>query len=147
MPPFLDTNVLLYSISKNPSEAPKRDRAIALLDDDSSAISVQVLQEFYVQATRPGRGDAIPHELAAGLIEAWTRFRVQDMNLEVLRAALAVRRKYGFSFWDSAIVAAALSLGCDRIYTEDLTHGQEIDGLTVMNPFRVSEDSPGHSPA
>jgi predicted nucleic acid-binding protein len=136
MPQFLDTNILLYSISRNSAEAFKRDRAIALLDDDSSAVSIQVLQEFYVQATRSGRGDAIPHELAAGLIESWTRFRVQEMNLEVLRTALTIRQTHRFSFWDSAIVAAALALGCDRLYTEDLTHGQVIRGLAVIDPFR-----------
>jgi predicted nucleic acid-binding protein len=100
------------------------------------AISVQVLQEFYVQATRSGRIDAIPHELAAGLIESWTRFRVQDMNLEVLRMALSIRQAHGFSLWDSAIIAAALTLGCDCLYTEDLTHGQVIRGLTVIDPFQ-----------
>ena len=88
-----------------------------------------------MQATSAGRSDAIAHELAAGLIESWTRFRVQEMNLEVLRAALRIRQIYRFSFWDSAIVAAALTLGCDRIYTEDLADGQSIDGVRVVNPF------------
>jgi predicted nucleic acid-binding protein len=133
---FLDTNILLYSISQNPAESLKRDRALALLDDDSGSLSIQVLQEFYVQATRASRADAVPHELAAGLIEAWSRFRIQDMTLPVLKTALRIRRAYGFSFWDSAIVAAALALGCDRVYTEDLTHGQVIDGLAIIDPFR-----------
>jgi predicted nucleic acid-binding protein len=136
MPQFLDTNILLYSISRNPRESWKRDRAIALLDDDSSAVSIQVLQEFYVQATRSSRSDAIPHELAAGLIESWTRFRVQDMTLDVLRTALRIRQACDFSFWDSAVIAAAIALGCDRLYTEDLTDGQVVDGVTVVNPFR-----------
>jgi predicted nucleic acid-binding protein len=136
MPQFLDTNVLLYSISRNPAESCKRDRAIALLDDDSSVLSIQVLQEFYVQATRSSRADAIPHDLAAGLIESWTRFRVQEMNMEVLKAALRLRQSHGYSFWDSAIIAAAILLECDRLYTEDLTHGQVIHGLTVLDPFR-----------
>ena len=72
MPHFLDTNVLLYSLSRNPEEALKRDRAIELLDDDAGALSIQVLQEFYVQATRSSRSDAISHEVAAGLIESWS---------------------------------------------------------------------------
>ena len=136
MPHFLDTNILLYSISQNPTESLKRDRAIALLEDDSGALSIQVLQEFYVQATRTSRADAIPHELAAGLIEAWSRFRIQDMTFPILQTALRIRKIYRFSFWDSAIVAAALALGCDRVYTEDLTHGQMVDGLAIVDPFR-----------
>ena len=136
MPHFLDTNILLYSISQNPAESLKRDRAIALLADDSGALSIQVLQEFYVQATRTSRADAVSHELAAGLIEAWSRFRIQDMTLPVLKMALRIRKTHGFSFWDSAIVAAALALGCDRVYTEDLTHGQMVDGLAIVDPFR-----------
>jgi len=135
MPHFLDTNILLYSISQNPAESLKRDRAIALLADDSGALSIQVLQEFYVQATRTSRPDAVSHELAAGLIEAWSRFRIQDMTLPILRTALRIRKAHGFSFWDSAIVAAALALGCDRVYTEDLTHEQMVDGLAIVNPF------------
>ena len=136
MPHFLDTNILLYSISQNPAESLKRDRAIALLADDSGALSIQVLQEFYVQATRTNRADAVSHELAAGLIEAWSRFRIQDMTLPILHTALRIRKAHGFSFWDSAIVAAALALGCDRVYTEDLTHGQVVDGLMIIDPFR-----------
>jgi predicted nucleic acid-binding protein len=136
MPHFLDTNILLYSISRNPAESLKRDRALALLDDDSGSLSIQVLQEFYVQATRSSRADAVPHEFAAGLIEAWSRFRIQDMTLPVLKSVLRIRKAYGFSFWDSAIVAAALILGCDRVYTEDLTHGQVVDGLAIVDPFR-----------
>jgi predicted nucleic acid-binding protein len=136
MPHFLDTNILLYSISQNPAESLKRDRAIALLADDSGTLSIQVLQEFYVQATRTSRADAVSHELAAGLIEAWSRFRIQDMTLPILHTALRIRKAHGFSFWDSAIVAAALALGCDRVYTEDLTHGQIVEGLAIVDPFR-----------
>jgi predicted nucleic acid-binding protein len=78
----------------------------------------------------------IPHHLAAGLIETWSPFRIQDMTLAVFKAALRIRQSYGFSFWDSAILTAALAFGCDRVYTEDLTHGQTVEGLAVVNPFR-----------
>jgi predicted nucleic acid-binding protein len=132
---FLDTNVLLYSISRNPDESRKRERASKLLDEDSGALSVQVLQEFYVQATRNSRADAIPHEFAAGLIESWCRFRVQDMTMAVLKAALQIRKAHGFSYLDSAVVAAARALGCDRLYTEDLNHGQMVEELAIINPF------------
>jgi predicted nucleic acid-binding protein len=136
MPHFFDTNILLYSISRDPDESLKRERAISLLADDSGGLSIQVLQEFYVQATRTSRSDAIPHELAAGLIESWSRFRIQDMTLPVLYSALQICKTYRFSFWDSAIVAAARALGCDRVYTEDLSHGQVVDGLSIIDPFR-----------
>jgi predicted nucleic acid-binding protein len=66
----------------------------------------------------------------------WSRFQIQEMTLPILRAALRIRQAHGFSFWDSAIIAAALALGCLRVYTEDLTHGQVIEGLTIVDPFR-----------
>jgi predicted nucleic acid-binding protein len=133
---FLDTNILLYSISRDPAEATKRERAIALLDRDDGALSVQVLQEFYVQATRATRPDRVPHDLAAGLIATWTRFRVQDITLSILDGALAIKAAHGFSYWDSAVIAAARALGCRELFSEDLSHGREIDGVVIVNPFR-----------
>jgi predicted nucleic acid-binding protein len=133
---FLDTNILLYSISRDPAEAAKRERAIALLDRDDGALSAQVLQEFYVQATRPTRPDPLPHEIAVGLIRTWTRFRIQDISPAIVFAALEIRAAHGFSYWDSAIIAAARALGCRELYTEDLTHGQQVNGVMILNPFR-----------
>jgi predicted nucleic acid-binding protein len=135
-PHFLDTNILLYSISRDPLEAAKRDRAIDLLERDDGGLSVQVLQEFYVQATRPTRPDPLPHAIAAGLIQTWTRFRVQEISLSILTGALEIRAAHGFSYWDSAIVAAARALGCRELYTEDLAHGREVEGVMIINPFR-----------
>ena len=118
------------------AERTKRERAIALLDRDDGALSVQVLQEFYVQATRSTRPDKLPHDIAAGLVVAWTRLRVQPVNLQILAAALEIKAAHGFSYWDSAILAAARALGCGELYTEDMTHGREVDGVTIVNPFR-----------
>ena len=136
MPHFLDTNILLYSISRDPAEAAKRERAIALLDRDDGALSVQVLQEFYVQATRATRPDPLPHEIATGLIATWTRFAVQEITLSLLAGALEIKASSGYSYWDSAIVAAARALGCRELYSEDMSHGREIEGVTIVNPFR-----------
>ena len=58
------------------------------------------------------------------------------MTIPVLKAALRIRNTRGLSFWDSAFIAAALALGCERVYTEDLKHGQVVEGLTIINPFR-----------
>lgn len=133
---FLDTNILLYSISRDAAEAAKRARAINLLDMDDGAISVQVLQEFYVQATRVTRSDPVSHEIAVGLIGVWTRFTIQDITIPVLSGALEIKARHGFSYWDSAIIAAARALGCRELYSEDMAHGREIDGVTIINPFR-----------
>lgn len=134
---FLDTNILLYSISRDRDEAAKRDIAIALLDGDAeNALSVQVLQEFYVQATRPTRKDALPHELAVALMQTWLRFPIQEITLSVLRDALDIKMAFALSYWDAAIVAAAQALGCSELLSEDLSHGQKIGSLRIVNPFR-----------
>lgn len=133
---FLDTNVLLYSISTAPEERTKRLRAIALLEQDEVGLSVQVLQEFYVQATRPTRADRLSHNIATGLISAWTRFRVQSINMRILASAMQITQAHGLSYWDSAIVAAAQALGCSLLYSEDMQDGRQIGGLTIVNPFQ-----------
>lgn len=133
---FLDTNVLLYSISKDRDETSKKERAIALLEADGGGLSVQVLQEFYVQATRVTRPDPLPHEIAAGLIRTWMRFAVQDITASVLTRALDIKVNHGFSYWDSAIIAAARALGCRELYSEDMADGREVEGILIINPFR-----------
>jgi predicted nucleic acid-binding protein len=133
---FIDTNILLYSISRDSTETTKRDRAVALIDAGGNALSVQVLQEFYVQATRATRRDALPHDIAVGLIETWLRFKVQETSVSIVTGALEIKAKYGLSYWDAAIVAAARALGCRELYSEDMTHGREIDGVMIIDPFR-----------
>lgn len=132
---LLDTNVLLYSISRDPAEAEKRERAIALLESEGAAVSTQVLQEFYVQATRAGRADALPHEIAAGLVLSWARLPAQAVTLAVVADALRIRAAAKISYWDAAIVAAARALGLTRVYSEDLQTGATIAGVRVVNPF------------
>lgn len=133
---FLDTNILLYSISRDPEETAKRERAIALLDADGGGLSVQVLQEFYVQATRATRSDPLPHAIAAGLIHTWMRFAVQDVTVSMLKQALDIKIDHGLSYWDSAIVAAARALGCRELYSEDMAHGRDMEGVLIVNPFK-----------
>lgn len=135
-PPFFDTNILLYSISTNPADAAKRELATALLRREDGALSVQVLQEFYVQATRVTRSQPLAHAAAVDLITAWSRFRVQEMNLSILGGALEIKAAHRFSYWDCAIIAAARALGCRELYTEDMSHGREVEGVLIVNPFR-----------
>jgi predicted nucleic acid-binding protein len=133
---FLDTNILLYSISRDPTETTKRDRAVELIDAGDNALSIQVLQEFYVQATRPTRPDPLPHDIAAGLIRTWLRFRVQEISVPIMTGALEIKAAHRLSYWDAAIVAAARALGCRQLYSEDMSHGRQMEGVTIINPFR-----------
>ncbi|MCZ7659087.1 MAG: PIN domain-containing protein [Xanthobacteraceae bacterium] len=134
--PFLDTNILLYSISDDRGEAEKRGRAIALLKARDAALSVQVLQEFYVQATRSTRPDPLPHDLAVRLMRSWLRFRIQEMTVDVMLGALEITAAHGLSYWDAAIVSAARALGCRELLSEDMAHGRQIDGVRIVDPFR-----------
>ncbi len=133
---FVDTNVLLYAISRDPAERVKATRANGILEAGDIGLSVQVLQEFVVQATRASRPDAITHEQAAGLVEAWCRFPVQLTTIEVVRAALALRFRFGISYWDAAILEAGRALGCSVVLSEDLDDTTDYDGIGVENPFR-----------
>lgn len=132
---FIDTNVLLYSISTDASESQKRSIAVDILAHDDCALSVQVLQEFYVQATRQTRSDRLVHADAVALVRTWTRFPVQDATLAIVNAALNIRAAHGFSYWDCAILAAARALGCRELYSEDMANGRVVDGVEIKNPF------------
>lgn len=133
---FVDTNVLLYAISRDPAERHKAARANEILDAGDIGLSVQVLQEFYVQSTRASRADAITHDQAAGLVEAWCRFPVQVLSVDVMRAALATRIRFGISYWDAAILEAGRALGCSVVLSEDLDDATDYDGIHVEDPFR-----------
>jgi predicted nucleic acid-binding protein len=134
---FVDTNVLLYAVGTSPAEAPKRDVALELLEATDLALSVQVLQEFYVQATRPSRRDPLSHAQASALVEAFLRFRVQEVTVAILKEAMEAHHRFRLSYWDAAIIEAARASGCATVLSEDLAHGRDYDGILVLNPFRV----------
>ena len=130
------TNVLLYAISRDHAEQDKAKHASDILAERDLALSVQVLQEFYVQPTRASRPDAITHQQAARLIESYCRFPVQDMTSTIVTAALDTGRRFQLSYWDSAIIEAARTMGCAEILSEDLSDGRDYAGIRVTNPFR-----------
>jgi predicted nucleic acid-binding protein len=132
---FLDTSVLLYSISTGRDEQAKREIAARLLSGRDNALSVQVLQEFYAQATRAARRDPLPHEVATALMRTWLRFPVQHSTLAVMRDAVEIQSASRLSHWDAAIVAAARALGCREILSEDMAHGSTVAGVRIINPF------------
>jgi len=134
---FVDTNVLLYLISTDPAEAAKQRAASRILDSGDLALSVQVLQEFYVQATRvrpAGRG-VLSHAQAAQLVESFLRFPVQPVTVDILRAAMATKERYVLSLWDALILEAARALGCRVVLSEDMGGGASYGSVKVVNPF------------
>jgi predicted nucleic acid-binding protein len=133
---FLDTNILLYANSSEPADREKAAIADALLHKTDIALSVQVLQEFYVQATRASRPKRMLHDEAQGLIQSWLRFKVQEMTVDILMAALNCSQRYQISYWDAAIIESARKLGCREVLSEDLNDGQNYGGIRVVNPFR-----------
>ncbi len=132
---FVDTNILLYAISRSPKEQRKAAIANDVLEDPDLALSVQVLQEFYVQATHSRRRHRLTHDQAGRLLESFLRFQVKELTVELVRAALATCRRYKLSYWDATIVEAARLSTCETLLSEDLSHGQDYGGVHVQNPF------------
>ena len=133
---FVDTNVLLYAASKVSEDASKRSRALEVLAEQDLAVSVQVLQEFYHQATRPTRPDRLSHDEALRFLEPLLPLRIQAVDLDVFREGVAISQRFRLSYWDGAILAAARACECEAVYSEDLSDGQDYAGIRVTNPFR-----------
>ncbi len=127
---FFDSNILLYV--ESPDRA-KAARAGSLMWD-GGFVSVQVLNEFASVALRKF-GVPFP-DVRRMLQDIRGICIVRLIDLETHELGLDIAERYRFGVFDSLIVASALLAGCKTLYTEDLQHGQVIDGLTVRNPFR-----------
>lgn len=134
---FFDTNVLLYMYDDD--EPQKKAKAIDVFDeaveDNLAVLSTQVLQEFYVNATRKLAVPLSP-ERAAARVRDFARLPLVRVDEAMILAAIERSRSISLSFWDSLVVEAALRARAGRLLTEDLQHGQRIGDLTVENPFR-----------
>lgn len=132
---FFDTNVLIYADDADQPE--KRSIAAALLNvhrhDRTGVLSIQVLQEYFVVATRKLRIDAAA---ARRKVELLSDFDVVVPEVEDVLAAIDLHRLHGFSFWDALLVRSASRSGCRVLLTEDLQHLRELDDVKIVNPFR-----------
>jgi len=127
--PFFDTNVVLYLLS---DDAAKADRAEGLIAE-GGVISVQVLNEFAAVASRKLHLDwAEIDEILATLRSV---FEVLPLTVELHKNALRLAARYGYTIYDSLIVATALEAGSSVLFSEDMHSGQRIEGLQVRNPF------------
>ena len=136
---FIDTNIPLYAVGALPEEQDKQRTAAYLLRRNDLVMSVQVLGEFYFQATRTSRKGYLTHDEAVEFIRLLRRFPIQPLTLNVLDTAFNYCERFSLSYWDSAILAAARESGCGMVYSEDMSDEQDYDGLRVINPFAESQ--------
>ena len=136
MPSFVDTNVLVYAEDSDAKDKQRlaRDLVLQLWDLRDGVLSVQVLQEFYVTVTRK-----LKKPLAVGkardIVDEYLTWTVVDNTGPMLLDAIDLQRQAKLSFWDALVVQAAITAGCDRLYSEDLNAGQRFGAMLVVNPF------------
>jgi predicted nucleic acid-binding protein len=133
----LDSNVLVYAFSKASRDAAKARIARDWIAREDWGVSVQVLQEFYVNAVRTPQ--ELGHADALAMIEEIAGSRpVIAIDLPLIRHALQLKSRYGIAYWDEAVVAGAHRLGASVLVSEDLAHGQDYGGVRVLNPFGIA---------
>ena len=132
---FIDTNILIYLFDE--TAAAKRQRAESLvrqsLERGTGCISYQVVQETMNVVVR--KLGATPEEARQLLDDVLIPLWQVNPTPSLYRRGLLIQTRYGLSFYDALIVAAALEAGCSRLYSEDMQHGQQIQQLTIQNPF------------
>lgn len=133
---FVDTNVLVYAHDAAAGQRLVRARDVlrSLWSESRGCVSIQVLQEFFVTVTRrlPVRLDSAT---AAAAVEDYARWSVHEPSAVDVLAAIDLHEQVQISFWDAMIVRSASALGCDVLYTEDLSAGQRYDDVLVVDPF------------
>jgi predicted nucleic acid-binding protein len=131
---FIDSNILIYAMA---GEDVKQSVARNLIDRERHNISNQVVSEVLFNLIKKAgySGD----ELESVIHELYSAFFVKSLDQQDFLEAANIRKRYDFSFWDSLIVATALHINCNTLYSEDMQHGMVVDSsLTIINPF-VSE--------
>lgn len=133
---FVDTNVLVYA--HDTTAGPKGDRARELVDDlwrsRQGCLSIQVLQEFFVTVTGRIR-DPLESSEAAAAVADYAKWSTHAPSAGDVLSAIETRERFGISFWDAMIVHSAATLGCDVLYSEDLSAGQRYEGVLLVDPF------------
>jgi predicted nucleic acid-binding protein len=133
---FVDTNVLIYAhdLSAGDKHTLARELIRALWQSGEGCLSIQVLQEFYVNVTQKVPRPLTP-DVAAQIIADLSVWQVHRPGVEDILDAIRLQDRYQISFWDAMIVASAIQLRCQTIWSEDLSAGQTYDRVTVSNPL------------
>jgi Predicted nucleic-acid-binding protein, contains PIN domain len=136
---FIDTNIWLYRLFDDQRiEAEERERkqniAISITNQSNLMISTQVINEISVNLIKKAKFDE--NQIKAVIQSLYNRCQVLEFSLTILESASDLRLNYNLSFWDSLIVASALSGGGNTLYSEDMQNGLIISQqLTIINPF------------
>jgi predicted nucleic acid-binding protein len=134
---FIDTNILLYAIadSSDPRSATALGLVDALVADDNAVISFQVIHEICNAMLKKSNRPVTTFQAEAYLFFLKLRTKIVPSTMAIAEKALAIHHRYRYHWYDSLIVTAALTGGCKLLYSEDLQHGQVIEGMTIVNPF------------
>ena len=137
MKSFVDTNVLIYAEDRDAGERHQiaRDLIVELWNTRTGVVSVQVLQEFFVNITRKPK-KPLSAARALEIVKEYLTWEVVENSPALLLASIGLHQKAQLSFWDAAVVQAALEADCSRLYTEDLNAGQRFGKLVLENPFK-----------
>lgn len=133
---FVDTNILIYAedVSSGEKHMRARELILDLWDKGDGVVSVQVLQEFYVNVTRK-IGNPLSARAAATIVREYLTWQVVENTRELLVDGMARVESAQLSFWDAMVIQAAISRGCDSLYSEDWQHGLRFGELQIINPF------------
>lgn len=138
---FVDTNVLLYA--DDGADPVRQGRAREWLRSlwvrRQGRLSVQVLNEYYANATRKLR-PPMPAGDARAEVRRYQHWKPWALDHQTVETAWAVESRFGLSWWDSLIVAAAQQQGCRYLLSEDMQHGQRFDSVQILNPFVVGPE-------
>lgn len=134
---FIDTNILVYAYDLSAGD--KRETAKNIVADcwnnKNGCLSIQVLQEFYVTTTQK-LTLPLSRLTARQMISDLSTWKIYQPKADDVLKAIDLQIEYTISFWDAIILQSALRLGCEQVWSEDLSHGQTYQTLTVTNPFQ-----------
>jgi predicted nucleic acid-binding protein len=133
---FVDTNILVYAhdISAGQKQLRARQLLEELWESGQGCVSIQVLQEFYVTVTRK-IAKPLPAEIAAQIVADLSSWEVHCPRANDILEAIHIQQRFQVSFWDASVIASAVALGCQVIWSEDLSPGQAYHQVQVQNPF------------
>ena len=131
---FLDTNIFLYVVSRAEEDQSHKQIAQRLIAESDFGVSVQILQEF-MDVTLRKKQLGLSIEEITGMVNYMATYPVAETSVALARRAFDIKNRFQIRYWDATLIAAAQELGCHTLYSEDFNHGQDYDGVRVVNPF------------